>query len=124
MIVGADNFHVFANLRSFRHDGSPCYWRGPVDDPFGSNTQAAKAVAPEICHTAQFFYPGQGTSGDEPMSEIVNLNKARKDRAKSDRKALAAENRAKFGQAKAVTSLEKARKAKAERALDQTKRET
>lgn len=58
------------------------------------------------------------------MSEIVNLNKARKDRAKSDRKALAAENRAKFGQAKAVTSLEKARKAKADRALDQTKRET
>lgn len=58
------------------------------------------------------------------MNDIVNLNKVRKSKAQSDRKALAAANRAKFGQAKSATNLEKARKAMAERALDQNKRET
>ena len=58
------------------------------------------------------------------MNDIVNLNKARKAKVQSDRKTLAAANRAKFGQAKSATSLEKARKAMAERALDQNKRET
>lgn len=57
------------------------------------------------------------------MSEIVNLNKARKAKVKEGRKALAAENRAKFGRAKSLTSLDKARREKAERALDQSKRE-
>ena len=58
------------------------------------------------------------------MNDIINLNKARKAKAQSDRKTLAAVNRAKFGRAKSATALEKARKAIAERALDQNKRET
>lgn len=58
------------------------------------------------------------------MSEIVNLNHARKAKGKSDRKALAAENRAKFGRAKSLTALEKAQREKAQRILDQSKRET
>lgn len=58
------------------------------------------------------------------MNDIINLNKARKAKAQSDRKTVAASNRAKFGQAKSATSLEKARKAMADRLLDQNKRET
>ncbi|HEX7760903.1 MAG TPA: DUF4169 family protein [Caulobacteraceae bacterium] len=58
------------------------------------------------------------------MNDIVNLNKARKAKTQSERKTLAAANRAKFGQAKSASNLEKARKAMAERALDQSKRET
>jgi hypothetical protein len=57
------------------------------------------------------------------MSEIINLNKARKAKTKDTRKSLAAENRAKFGRAKSLTSLDKARQEKLERALDQAKRD-
>jgi hypothetical protein len=58
------------------------------------------------------------------MSEIINLNKARKAKAKTDARVRAAENRARHGQPKAVTSLDAARKAKAERDLDQAKRDS
>lgn len=57
------------------------------------------------------------------MSEIINLNKARKAKTKDDRKAKAAENRAKFGRAKATVSLDEARAEKLRRALDDAKRE-
>jgi len=57
------------------------------------------------------------------MSEIINLNKARKAKAKDDRKARAMENRAKFGRAKAAVSLDKARAEQLQRALDDAKRE-
>jgi hypothetical protein len=57
------------------------------------------------------------------MSEIVNLNKARKAKAKVEAKRVAAENRVKFGRPKAETELERRRREKAEKALDQAKRE-
>jgi hypothetical protein len=57
------------------------------------------------------------------MSEIVNLNKARKARAKSDAVRKASENRAKFGRPKAETELERRRREKAAKALDDAKRE-
>ncbi len=57
------------------------------------------------------------------MNDVVNLNRARKDRARADGKAKAVENRARFGRTKAEKSLEKARAAKAGKALDQAKLE-
>lgn len=57
------------------------------------------------------------------MSEIVNLNKARKAKARADKQAVAAENRVRFGQPKSVSKLEKARAEKAAKALDGAKRE-
>jgi len=52
------------------------------------------------------------------MAELINLNKARKARAKAGDKAKAIENRARFGRTGAETALEKARREKAEAALD------
>ena len=57
------------------------------------------------------------------MSEIVNLNKARKAKAKVEAKRTAAENRARFGASKVETEFERRRREKAERALDQAKRD-
>ena len=57
------------------------------------------------------------------MSEIVNLNKARKARAKTDAARTASENRVRFGRPKAETELEKRRREKADKALDDSKRE-
>lgn len=57
------------------------------------------------------------------MAEILNLNKARKARSKADDKALAAENRAKFGRAKSDKALDAARAEKLRRDLDGAKRE-
>lgn len=57
------------------------------------------------------------------MAEIINLNKARKQRAKLHKTAQADENAVKFGRSKAQKTLEKERAEKAERALDQTKRD-
>jgi hypothetical protein len=57
------------------------------------------------------------------MAEILNLNQARKARAKTDAKAKAAENRAKFGRAKADKALDAARADKLQRDLDGAKRE-
>ncbi|MBI1405173.1 MAG: DUF4169 family protein [Caulobacter sp.] len=55
------------------------------------------------------------------MAELINLNKARKTRDKAKGRRTAAENRAKFGRAGAETALEKARREKAEAALDGAK---
>lgn len=57
------------------------------------------------------------------MSQVVNLNRARKAKARKENKAKAAENRARFGATKAERDLEAARAEKAARALDQAKRE-
>lgn len=57
------------------------------------------------------------------MSEIINLNKARKAREKAAEKAKAAENRTVFGQSKTVKDLAAARREKAQRELDGHKRD-
>ncbi len=51
--------------------------------------------------------------------DVVNLNKARKAKAKSDAKASAKTNRFKFGRGKAETIVEKLEAERAKRALDQ-----
>ena len=55
------------------------------------------------------------------MTEPINLNKARKARAKTDAKATAAENRVKFGRGKAEKSVSKLEAERLRRALDQSK---
>ena len=57
------------------------------------------------------------------MSEIVNLNKARKAKARAEKQGVAAENRVRFGQPKSVSKLQKARAEKAAKTLDGAKRE-
>ena len=58
------------------------------------------------------------------MANIVNLNQARRARAKTSAQAQAAENRVKFGRTKAEKALAKAEAEMAARAHDQTRRET
>ena len=53
----------------------------------------------------------------------INLNKARKARARAAAKQTAAENRVKFGRTKGAKSAEKAEQAKAGRVLDLHRRE-
>lgn len=57
------------------------------------------------------------------MAEPVNLNKARKARAKAAKETAAAGNRAKFGRPKAEVALAKAKAAKAARELEGKKRD-
>jgi hypothetical protein len=57
------------------------------------------------------------------MGDIVNLNKARKDRAKADKTKTAAENRVGFGQTKAAKLTLKDRLEKARKQLDQMRLE-
>lgn len=57
------------------------------------------------------------------MAEILNLNRARKAKAKAEDKTRAAENRAKFGLSKVEKTLDAARAAKLRRDLDGAKRE-
>ncbi|PLR28416.1 DUF4169 domain-containing protein [Caulobacter zeae] len=57
------------------------------------------------------------------MAEILNLNHARKAKAKTNAKQTAAENRARFGRTKAEKTLDSARAEKLSRALDGAKRE-
>lgn len=52
------------------------------------------------------------------MSEIINLNKARKAREKAAARDTAARNRARFGRTGADKALEAARREKADRLLD------
>ena len=52
------------------------------------------------------------------MAEIINLNRARKARAKATSQAEADTNRAKFGRSKAEKQAEAAERARAERDLD------
>ena len=57
------------------------------------------------------------------MAELVNLNRARKAKAKADRAAEAAANRVKFGRTKAEKLAANAEAERAARKLDETKRE-
>ena len=58
------------------------------------------------------------------MADIVNLNRARKARAKAEKEAQAAENRSKFGRTKAEKARSAAEKSIAEKIIDAHKRET
>jgi len=55
------------------------------------------------------------------MTEIVNLRRARKAKARSEAEKTAAENRAKFGAGKAEKQIVDAREALEKRRLDQHK---
>ncbi|HEX8233785.1 MAG TPA: DUF4169 family protein [Caulobacteraceae bacterium] len=57
------------------------------------------------------------------MADLINLNKARKARAKAEREAAVVENRARFGRAKGEKTLAEARREKAARELDGRKRD-
>ena len=57
------------------------------------------------------------------MAEIVNLRQARKGKARADKEAQAAANRAKFGRSKAEKEAEAAKQALADRTLEGHKRE-
>lgn len=57
------------------------------------------------------------------MTTPINLNKARKARARAADKAQAAENRAKFGRTKVEKAREKARASVAKALLDGAKRD-
>ncbi len=57
------------------------------------------------------------------MSEIVNLNRARKAKARRVAGAQAAENRVVFGMTKAAKAVARSAAAKSERTLDGHKRE-
>jgi hypothetical protein len=57
------------------------------------------------------------------MVEPINLNRARKDKARAEAKRQAAQNRVRFGRSKAETTVSKLEAERARRTLDQTKRE-
>jgi hypothetical protein len=57
------------------------------------------------------------------MAEIINLNKARKARAKAASAAKAVENRAKFGRTSAEKARDAAERMRGERSLDGAERE-
>ena len=57
------------------------------------------------------------------MNAPINLNRARKARAKADAAGEAAANRARYGMSKAEKTVAKTRTEKATRALDAHKRE-
>ncbi|MBE1282173.1 MAG: DUF4169 family protein [Rhodobacteraceae bacterium] len=57
------------------------------------------------------------------MSQPVNLNRFRKQKARAEKKARADENAVKFGRTKSEKDLDKARDAKAKRDLDGHKRD-
>ena len=57
------------------------------------------------------------------MAEPINLNRARKARARAEAEIRAAENRVRFGRTKAEKELAKAMQAKARREVDAGKRD-
>jgi hypothetical protein len=62
-------------------------------------------------------------SREEPLAEIINLNRARKARAKDEAKASALANRAAHGRTKGERQGAEAERSKASRLLDGAKRE-
>ncbi len=58
------------------------------------------------------------------MADPINLNRARKAAAKTAEKALAQQNRVRFGQAKADKAAARLEAARLAEKLNQTKRET
>jgi hypothetical protein len=57
------------------------------------------------------------------MGEVINLNKARKTRARADAQAKAVENRAKFGRTRAQKAAESAERDRIARMIDDSKRD-
>lgn len=57
------------------------------------------------------------------MADILSLSKARKAKARADKEAAAAGNRAKFGRTKAERAADKSRTRLAEKNIDGHKRE-
>jgi len=57
------------------------------------------------------------------MAEIINLNRARKAKARVDKSAQADANRARFGRTKAQKQADAAETAKVTRLLDESKRD-
>lgn len=57
------------------------------------------------------------------MSQIINLNKARKQKVRAEAERTAAENRVRFGRTKAQKQRDAAEDAEAQRRLDQLRRE-
>ena len=57
------------------------------------------------------------------MAEIINLNKARKVKARVDKSARAEENRVRFGRTRAEKQADAAENAKVARLLDESKRD-
>ena len=57
------------------------------------------------------------------MGEVVNLNRARKAKARGEAKASAAANRAVFGRSKGERAKAETERARADRLLDGAKRE-
>lgn len=55
------------------------------------------------------------------MGDVVNFNKARKARARTDAKATAESNRARFGRSKAEKARDRIDKTRADRLLDGAK---
>jgi hypothetical protein len=66
---------------------------------------------------------GLGFPPEDAVAEIVNLNKARKARARAEAKTAAAANRVKFGRTKADRDLAAAREDKARQELDAKRRD-
>lgn len=59
----------------------------------------------------------------KPMAEIINLRKARKAKERSSAEKQAEENRIRFGQTKQEKTVRKLEKARADKALDASKRD-
>jgi hypothetical protein len=57
------------------------------------------------------------------MTEPINLNKARKAKARADKQQRAAENRIKYGRTKAQKATDKLSQQQTVRRLDQSKRD-
>ena len=57
------------------------------------------------------------------MTNVINLNQTRKDKARVDKSKKASENRVKFGRTKTEKNLEKLKSEKAEQLLEGHKRE-
>ncbi|MBO9714101.1 DUF4169 family protein [Sphingomonas sp.] len=57
------------------------------------------------------------------MADVINLNHARKARARADKAAKAVENRVKHGRTKAGKAADRAQAARVDRDLDGAKRE-
>ena len=57
------------------------------------------------------------------MAELINLNKARKAKARADKPIRAQENRARFGRTRSEKAAEAAERARIARTLDDSKRD-
>ncbi|WP_448662567.1 DUF4169 family protein [Sphingomonas sp. CJ20] len=78
---------------------------------------------PAIQNSSKSIERTRGTALHKPMAEIINLNKARKARAKAAAGATADANRIAFGRTKAERAADDAARARAEKLLDDSKRE-